>query len=97
MISGSTIRYSSTRRQDRSDPDVSPVDLGKVKDRNDQKQFLSDGALAERLALFLWCSVPDKELLSLAQENQLSHPDHFAVQVERMIRDPKSKRLFLNL
>ena len=92
VISGSTIRNSSTRKQDRSDRDVSPVDLGEVKDRNDQKQFLSDGALAERLALFLWCSVPDKELLSLAQENQLSHPDHFAAQVERMIRDPKSKR-----
>lgn len=53
---------------------------------------LSPNELATRLALFLWCSVPDSELLELASENQLSSAEHLKTQVRRMLADPKAER-----
>lgn len=50
-------------------------------------------ALARRLALFLWRSVPDEPLLRLAANDELLEPDRLAEQVERMLADPKSERL----
>ncbi len=51
---------------------------------------LDDFALASRISYFLWSSMPDDELFSLAKQNQLSQPDTLRRQVERMLRDPKS-------
>lgn len=48
--------------------------------------------LAERLAFFLWCSVPDQELLQLASSGNLKTPSVLAAQVDRMIRDKKATR-----
>ncbi|MDG2221068.1 MAG: DUF1592 domain-containing protein, partial [Rubripirellula sp.] len=48
--------------------------------------------LAERLAFFLWCSVPDQELLQLALSGNLKTPSVLAAQVDRMIRDEKATR-----
>lgn len=48
--------------------------------------------LAERLAFFLWCSVPDDELLELASTGKLTTPSVLAAQVERMLADEKSRR-----
>ncbi len=36
---------------------------------------ISDVELATRLSFFLWSSIPDDELLSLAEKKQLSKPD----------------------
>lgn len=51
-----------------------------------------DTELATRLSIFLWSSLPDEELLDLAEENQLSDPQTLAQQIERMLADPKSDR-----
>jgi mono/diheme cytochrome c family protein len=52
---------------------------------------LDDFALASRLSYFLWSSMPDDELLALAEKNELAKPDALRAQVERMLKDPKAK------
>lgn len=54
---------------------------------------LSDHGLATRLAIFLWCSIPDAELLELASDGSLGNPEVLTRQVERMLADPRSQRL----
>jgi len=54
---------------------------------------LSDLSLASRLSFFLWSSVPDEELLGLAEQNRLSDPKILEGQVRRMLADPRSKAL----
>lgn len=51
---------------------------------------LDDFALASRLSYFLWSSMPDEELLAIAQEGKLRNPDILHRQVERLLNDPKS-------
>jgi mono/diheme cytochrome c family protein len=51
---------------------------------------LDDFALASRLSYFLWSSMPDEELLTLAEQGKLSQPDTLRRQVERMLRDNKA-------
>ncbi len=51
---------------------------------------LDDFALASRLSYFLWSSMPDEELLTLAEQHQLSQPDTLHQQVERLLRHPKA-------
>ena len=46
--------------------------------------------LASRLSFFLWSSIPDEELLSLAQQGRLSEPEVLRRQVGRMLEDPRS-------
>lgn len=52
---------------------------------------LDDYSLASRLSFFLWGSVPDDELLSLAFNNKLR--PNLKQQVDRMLNDPKSQRM----
>jgi hypothetical protein len=49
--------------------------------------------LASRMSYFLWSSMPDEELRRAAQAGELSHPAKLAAQVQRMVRDPKAKRM----
>jgi hypothetical protein len=51
---------------------------------------VSDVDLASRLSFFLWSSIPDGELLSLAEANQLHEPATLEKQIRRMIADPRS-------
>jgi Protein of unknown function (DUF1592)/Protein of unknown function (DUF1588)/Protein of unknown function (DUF1587)/Protein of unknown function (DUF1585)/Protein of unknown function (DUF1595)/Planctomycete cytochrome C len=60
-----------------------------------QQQTVDDYTIASRLSYFLWSSMPDSELLSLAAEGKLSDPGIRYGQVERMIDDPKFDR-FVN-
>lgn len=53
---------------------------------------LDDFSIASRLSFFLWGSVPDQELLSLAAAGTLGEPDVLAAQVDRMLLDRKVKR-----
>ena len=53
-------------------------------------------ALASRLSYFLWSSMPDDELLSVAARGNLSQPDVLRVQVRRMLADPKAQALTEN-
>ncbi|WDI42207.1 DUF1592 domain-containing protein [Bremerella sp. P1] len=53
---------------------------------------LDDFELASRLSFFLWGSIPDQKLLSLAAAGQLSSPEVLDQQIERMLKDGKMKR-----
>ena len=52
---------------------------------------LDDFALASRLSYFLWRTMPDEDLLTLAEQTQLHHPETLHDQVERMLNDPRSQ------
>jgi hypothetical protein len=54
---------------------------------------LNDLELASRLSFFLWSSVPDEELLSLAEKSRLSDPTVLAKQINRMLADDRAKSL----
>ncbi|MCB1237366.1 MAG: DUF1592 domain-containing protein, partial [Verrucomicrobiae bacterium] len=55
---------------------------------------LEDFELANRLAYFLWSSLPDAELMTAAESGRLSSdPAELERQVRRMLRDPRSKEL----
>ena len=53
---------------------------------------LTDHAVAERLALFLWNSAPDAGLRRLADAGRLRDPAVLRAQTERLLADPKSRR-----
>ena len=57
---------------------------------------LSDLELASRLSFFLWSSIPDDELLSVAEKKTLHNPAVLAQQVKRMLADPRSESLVSN-
>lgn len=53
---------------------------------------VSGRELASRLSFFLWGSLPDAQLLSLADQGELHQPEVLMEQVDRMLRDKKLKR-----
>lgn len=57
---------------------------------------VSDVELASRLSFFLWSSIPDDELLELAEAGKLGEPATLTKQVERMLADPKASALVEN-
>ncbi len=57
---------------------------------------ISDLELASRLSFFLWSSIPDEELLKLAEEGRLKDPEVLRRQTRRMLDDPKSRALVSN-
>ena len=58
----------------------------------ESRRELNDFELASRLSYFLWSSLPDGELKSLAQDGKLNSPDVLRQQFARMMRDEKSNR-----
>ena len=63
---------------------------------SDTPYAVTDIELASRLSFFLWSSIPDDELLDLAERGVLSQPAELDRQVRRMIADPRSKELTTN-
>jgi hypothetical protein len=57
---------------------------------------ISSLELASRLSFFLWSSIPDEELLSLAEQDQLKNPTTLDQQIKRMMADPRSESLVTN-
>ena len=57
---------------------------------------VSDLDLASRLSFFLWSSLPDDELLSVAERGELGAPDELRRQVRRMLADPRASALVEN-
>ncbi|HEX3998381.1 MAG TPA: DUF1592 domain-containing protein [Pirellulales bacterium] len=57
---------------------------------------LDDFALANRLSYFLWTTMPDEELMSLAEKHELGKPETLRRQVDRMLDDPKAAALSKN-
>jgi hypothetical protein len=63
-----------------------PAALGKV-------HSITDLELASRLSYFLWSSMPDEELLTVAEAGKLRDPAVLDAQVKRMLADSKSGAL----
>jgi hypothetical protein len=57
---------------------------------------ISDLELASRLSFFIWSSIPDDELLTLAEQGKLSDESVLDAQVRRMLVDPRSAALTEN-
>lgn len=55
---------------------------------------LDDYQLASRLSYFLWATMPDAELMELADNGTLHEPPVLKAQVTRMLADPRSRALF---
>ncbi len=53
---------------------------------------LDSSELATRLALFLWNSLPDQQLINLASSDQLRNPVVLQSEVRRLLKDPRAKR-----
>ena len=77
---------------------VSPQFLFRIeKDSSSLATFhITDLDLASRLSFFLWSSIPDDELLNLAEARKLSDPIVLDRQVRRMLRDPRSASMVTN-
>ncbi|HEV3164894.1 MAG TPA: DUF1592 domain-containing protein, partial [Isosphaeraceae bacterium] len=78
---------------------VSPHFLFKVEsDRGGKRtgaaQPISEFELATRLSFFLWSTMPDDELISLAAKKELRN--QLEPQVRRMLKDPKAQALVEN-
>ena len=57
---------------------------------------ISDLELASRLSFFLWSSIPDDELLDVAERGQLKEPKVLEQQVRRMLGDARATALMRN-
>ena len=57
---------------------------------------VSDLELASRLSFFLWSSIPDDELLTVAAQGKLRNPAVLERQTRRMLADPRSGTLTSN-
>jgi hypothetical protein len=57
---------------------------------------LSEFELASRLSFFLWSSIPDDELLDLAEKGQLREASTLEAQVRRMIADKRADAMVEN-
>lgn len=57
---------------------------------------ISDREYAARLALFLWSSLPDEELLTLAEKGKLREPQVLSQQLARMLADDRAQALEQN-
>ena len=51
---------------------------------------LSDIEVASRLSFFLWSSIPDDDLLGVAEEGHLTDPRVLEEQVQRMLANPRA-------
>ena len=58
--------------------------------------LVTDVELASRLSFFLWGSIPDDELLGLAEQERLGEPDVLRRQVRRMLDDARASALVEN-
>jgi hypothetical protein len=57
---------------------------------------VNDIDLASRLSFFLWSSIPDEELLKLAEQGRLRDSRVISAQLKRMLADPKARALVDN-
>jgi hypothetical protein len=57
---------------------------------------LTDLELASRLSFFLWSSIPDDRLLTLAERGELKNPATLEKEVHRLLADPRSTDAIVN-
>jgi hypothetical protein len=77
---------------------VSPHFLYVVEPESDEGgiQKLTPHQLATRMALFLWSSIPDEELLDAADQNRLGSNEEVLSQTRRMLADRRADALGSN-
>jgi mono/diheme cytochrome c family protein len=56
----------------------------------------ADLEIASRLSFFLWGSIPDDRLLTLAERGQLTSPSTLDKEVRRMLADPRASESLVN-
>lgn len=86
ILSSPKFLYVQSGNQ-REDADPTPA-----ADETGGDNEISQRALAIRLSLFLWCSLPDQTLLDLAASGRLNDPEVLDQQARRMLADPRAKR-----
>lgn len=59
---------------------------------SDSQSLVSHHEMASRLSYFLWASMPDSELMKLAEQGKLQDENVLAEQVERMLRSRVDQR-----
>jgi uncharacterized protein DUF1592/uncharacterized protein DUF1588/uncharacterized protein DUF1587/uncharacterized protein DUF1585/uncharacterized protein DUF1595 len=64
--------------------------------RAGQPYRIGDLELASRLSFFLWSSIPDDELITVASQGRLNQPKVLEQEVRRMLADPRSDALVSN-
>jgi len=69
------------------------VELHPAPDDADGVHEISDSELASRLSYFLWSTMPDQQLLDLAEAQELSHPDTLQSEITRMLGDTRAAAL----
>jgi hypothetical protein len=69
------------------------AEFGIEAEQQDGLRPLGDHELATRLSYFLWSSMPDDELLRLADQGRLRDPDVLEAQTRRLLRHRFSKEL----
>lgn len=81
----------------RSVHESAPAELSAAGESEDavgrNRVALTSKAIASRLSFFLWGSVPDPTLRTLAAEDRLQDPDVLVGQVHRMLADPRARSL----
>ncbi|MCA9070427.1 MAG: DUF1592 domain-containing protein, partial [Planctomycetaceae bacterium] len=71
---------------------IRPEFLYLIEPAGDQKRPITDWELASRLSYFLWSTMPDEQLLTLAEEGKLKDNKILANEVDRMLNDSRSSR-----
>lgn len=61
-------------------------------DEDTQRHTLNDWEIASRLSYLFWSTMPDDELLNLAEKGRLQDKAELARQTARLLADPRSKR-----
>jgi hypothetical protein len=80
-----------------ADPDfLLRVHLDPPAKQNAATYRLSDLEVASRLSFFLWSSIPDDRLLTLAEHGQLRNPPTLEKEVRRMLADPRAADALVN-
>ncbi len=72
------------------------VERDPVKTARGASYRISDVELASRLSFFLWSSIPDDELLTVAERGQLRDPAALDAQVRRMLVDRRADAFVTN-
>ena len=63
---------------------------------DDAPAHVSDLELASRLSFFIWSSIPDDRLLTLAEHGQLSNPVTIEKEMKRMLSEPRAVDALVN-
>lgn len=74
---------------------ISPKFLLRIEEAHEthESYAIDEWALASRLSYFLWASMPDAELHARAADGTLDDPNVLAIQVDRMLNNPRADTL----